>query len=65
MNQPNVTSPLTVATAAINVDHLNLAYGGVTAVNDVIILLGPNANMTKNRLGMYFAINPRENVISA
>ena len=37
MNKPNAT------TAAINVDHLSLAYGGVTAVDDVSFSVAPGS----------------------
>ena len=43
MNEPNSTTALTVTTAAINVDHLSLAYGGVTVVNDVSFSVAPGS----------------------
>ena len=40
MNEPEVT---TATSATINVDHLSLAYGGVTVVNDVSFSVAPGS----------------------
>lgn len=43
MNEPKASVTTVATAAAINVDHLSLAYGGVTVVNDVSFSVAPGS----------------------